>query len=72
MENLFSKTHQKVLFVCGDHNIDLLNPHKNKHVDEFIDTMYSINLCPLITRPTRITKNTATLINFYFFTFLIN
>ena len=63
IENLLSKCNQKTIFLCGDNNIDLLNPHKHKSIDEFIDTMYSINLYPLITRPTRITRNTATLID---------
>ena len=60
---MFSKTNQKVVFICGDFNIDLLNPNKHKMTDEFINTMYSMSLYPKITRPSRITSHCATLID---------
>uniref|UniRef100_A0A1A8B5D8 Helentron 4 helitron-like transposon replicase/helicase/endonuclease n=1 Tax=Nothobranchius furzeri TaxID=105023 RepID=A0A1A8B5D8_NOTFU len=53
----------KVHIVCGDFNIDLLNPHDNLQISNFITTMYSNNLLPLILKPTRITTTTATLID---------
>lgn len=63
MGGMFSKTHQKVVFICGDFNIDLLNPNKNKMTDKFINTMHSLSLYPKVTRPSRITSNCATLID---------
>uniref|UniRef100_A0A3P9M519 Reverse transcriptase domain-containing protein n=1 Tax=Oryzias latipes TaxID=8090 RepID=A0A3P9M519_ORYLA len=62
MEKMFVDKN-KVIFVCGDFNIDLLNPHKIKAVEEFINTMYSICLFPRITKPSRITASCATLID---------
>ncbi len=61
MEEMFSKINQKVIFICGDLNIDLLNPNKHRMTGEFINTMYSISLHPKITRPSRITSHCATL-----------
>lgn len=63
MEASFSKVNQKVIFICGDLNIDLLNPNKHKATDEFINTMYSMSLYPKITRPSRITPHCSTLID---------
>lgn len=63
IEGFFSRTNQKVIFICGDFNIDLLNPTKHKMTDEFINTMYSMSLYPKITRPSRITPHSATLID---------
>lgn len=63
IEGFFSRTNQKVIFICGDFNIDLLNPTKHKMTDEFINTMYSMSLYPKITRPSRITPHCATLID---------
>ena len=63
MERMFAKIDQKVHFVCGDYNIDLLNPNKHKKTDEFIDTMLTMSLLPTITKPSRVTSYSATLID---------
>ncbi len=63
MEKLFSLNTQKDLLICGDYNIDLLNAKKHKPTDDFIDTMFSMSLFPAITRPSRITLQSATLID---------
>ena len=49
--------------VCGDFNIDLLQLDKNNSISNFIDNLYSMGLHPLITRPTRITCQSKTLID---------
>ena len=54
-------TNKKMLFVCGDTNIDLLS--ENNTTTEFINSMYSMSLYPTITRPTRITTHSTTLID---------
>ena len=56
----------KVQIVCGDFNIDLLNQRVFKGISEFINIMYSNHLCPLIDKPSRITTETATLIDHIF------
>ena len=50
------------IYVFGDLNLDLLK-HNDSSVFEFINLMYSFSLFPLITRPTRITDASATLID---------
>ena len=47
----------------GDFNLNLLNCENHKLTNEFLDIMYSNMFFPLITRPTRITSYTATLID---------
>lgn len=63
IEQMFSKVDRKSLFLCGDTNIDLINPNNHKATDDFITTMYSMNLFPIITKPSRITTHSATLID---------
>lgn len=63
MEEHFVNLSQKVLFVGGDFNIDLLNPNKHRMTDEVINTLFSLGLYPQITKPSRITTYRATLID---------
>ena len=63
MEGMFARTEQKVAYICGDFNIDLLNPNNNIQIDEFSAAMYSMGLYPTITKPTRITPHSATIID---------
>ena len=43
-------------------NVNLLNHDCHNDTDQFINTMYSYSFLPLITRPTRFTSTSATLI----------
>lgn len=63
MEEMYTKNASKTIIVCGDFNIDMLNPNNHKLTENFINTIYSLNLYPKITRPTRITTHSATLID---------
>ncbi len=72
VEETFTKTNQKTMFICGDFNIDLLNPNKHRMTDDFINTLYSLSLHPKITRPSRITSHCATLIDNIFTNILDN
>ena len=49
--------------MCGDFNVDLLQFDKHFATNDFIDQMYTLGLHPLITRPTRITSHSKTLID---------
>ena len=51
--------------LCCDFNIDLLNKDCNNSIS-FLNTMYSLSLLPIISKPTRITDNSATLIDNFF------
>ena len=47
----------------GDYNIDILNYDSHSATAEFVDMLYSHAFLPLINRPTRITQNSATIID---------
>lgn len=53
----------KNIFICGDFNIDLLKVHAHKPSELFLNSMYSMMFYPKITRPTRITSHSSTLID---------
>ena len=46
-----------------DHNLDLLKCEIHKSAHEFLDLMLQHQLYPSITRPSRVTQTTATLID---------
>lgn len=50
MENTFTKRKNYRIYLCGDINIDLLNPNDHNATEDFINTMYSLNLVPKITK----------------------
>ena len=47
----------------GDFNINLLNSDSYHPTGKFLEIMYSNMLFPLITRPTRVTASSVTLID---------
>lgn len=57
------KRENKLLYLLGDFNINLLNANSHQPTSNFLDTIYSVSLFPLINRPTRITSQSATLID---------
>ena len=63
-----SKNNSKNIYICGDFNVDLLQYDKHVETNNFIDQLYSHGLQPLITRPTRITRDTKTQIDNIFTT----
>ena len=56
------KLENKPFVLCGDINIDLLNPDNNK-TKTYIDTLLCNNIIPCISLPTRITDHSATIID---------
>ena len=55
-----------LVFLIGDWNLNLINHHCHKATSDFLDLLYSRMYFPLITRPTRITANKASLIDSIF------
>ena len=53
----------KAIIVGLDHNLDFLKAGTHAGTDQFIQNNLDLNLIPTITRPTRITRNSATLID---------
>ena len=50
-------------YFMGDVNIDLMRYSVHRKTSDFLDTMYANGFIPLINRPTRVTSQTATLID---------
>ena len=46
-----------------DHNLDLLKHKKHNPASQFVEKNLDLNMVPCITKPTRITKSSATLID---------
>ena len=53
----------KIVYLIGDYNIDLLKTDVHSHSSEFLDTLLSNNFIPLINKPTRDNGKTATIID---------
>ena len=60
--DLLDKTN-KSIYLMGDFNINLLKIDTNQLTADFYQTLISYSLIPTITKPTRITHHTATLID---------
>ena len=68
--NYYSKTMKKLTknrnstVICGlDHNLDFLEHTNHGVMNDFINSIIDHDLMPCITRPTRVTKSTSTLID---------
>ena len=53
----------KLVYIMGDFNIDLLKYSVDNDVTDFVNNLFSNYCLPLITRPTRITNATTTLLD---------
>ena len=58
-----NKEKNKDSLIGLDHNLDLLKMHLHKSTEQFYDILLKQNYLPTITRPTRICKTSATLID---------
>jgi hypothetical protein len=64
LEELLKKVQcNKSFFLVGDLNINLINYTKHNGTRNFIDTIYSYCVLPLINKPTRINTESCTLID---------
>ena len=65
LESILQKIRRenKISYILGDFNINLLNNDYHQPTGEFFYLMSSNSCLPLITRPTRVTANSATLID---------
>ena len=61
LSNLNNKS--KEVFVLGDININLLNYNRDNQTSDYLDMLLDLGFTPLITKATRITDHTATLID---------
>ena len=63
MHFLLEKTACQPCYIMGDFNLDRLKHELHPPTEKFLDTMYANSLIPIINRPTRVTKDTCTLID---------
>ena len=57
------KKENQSVYLMGDFNLNLLNIDSHNLTSEFLETMYSFSYIPVINKPTRVQKNSATLID---------
>ena len=60
------KKENKSCYILGDMNINILNQETHTKTGQFVDIMFSNSFLPVITRPTRVTVTSATLIDHIF------
>ena len=60
---MLKKEKNKEIILGMDHNLDLLKSSTHHETQEFIDANFDNSILPCITRPTRITKSSVTLID---------
>ena len=51
------------VFIYGDFNLNVLELTNNKFISEYVETVFSFGFLQLVTKPTRINENSATLID---------
>ena len=61
-------TNSDELYICGDFNLDLLNNGNSSNARDLLMLGHSLSLLPIISKPTRITDNTATFIDHIYVT----
>ena len=54
---------RKICYFLGDLNVDLLKYESHQSTAAFLDSLYSYNVFPLTTKPTGVTRESATLID---------
>ena len=63
MHYILDKIASKPCYIMGDYNLDLLKHEIHHPTENFLDSIYANYLVPLINRPTRITRESSTLID---------
>ena len=61
------KAEKKTAYLLGDYNINLLNTDKHAASQDFVDILFSHSFFPTITKPTRVTDKSATVIDNIFY-----
>ena len=65
----FNKNHKNcTIQILSDFNVNILNFAQHELTNNYLESMFSDGLLPVITRPTRIHHTSATLIDFPYWT----
>lgn len=62
-EEILDRVMSKSSFICGDFNLDLMKNESHNPTKMFLDNLYAAGHFPLITKPTRITTKSYSLID---------
>ena len=62
IHSILDKVASKPCYIMGNYNLDLLKHEIHHPTEKFLDIMYANYCIPLINRPTRITRESSTLI----------
>ena len=57
------KSKKRILFLCGDININLLDYKLTNRTQHFVDQPFTLSLFPLINRPTRLSDQHVSIID---------
>ena len=57
------RSESKLVYFLGDYNVNILNAENHGKTGEFLEIMFSNMFVPLINKPTRIGKSSATIID---------
>ena len=52
-----------IIYLTDDFKINLLNTDKHVPTSDYLEMLYTYNMCPLINKPTRVKQNSASLID---------
>ena len=65
LSNILSELGSKYekVYIFGDFNLDLLKINENKFISEYVDSLFSFGFLQIVTKPMRISANSATLID---------
>ena len=63
MQTILEKVTQYPCYIMGDFNLDRLKHDKHPPTETFLDIMHANSFIPIINRPTRVTRDTCTLID---------
>ena len=65
LKNIFQHAtfENKIFYIIGDFNLNCLNFEESAEIRQFYNGIFEHGAIPLITRPTRVTKTSATLID---------
>ena len=63
LTDILKQFKDKDIVIGMDHNMDFLKASKHSNTQDFLDYNIEMNLLPVITKPTRITDTSATLID---------
>ena len=62
IQDILEKIAHHPCYIMGDFNLDLLKHELHRPTEKFLDIMYANSYIPMINRPTRVTRDTCTLI----------